>query len=64
MQDIIRPIANLSGVFLLVKVYHNDAPVDNMLQYLYENSDDIRACTHATRAFGACGTCRHVSRRY
>ncbi len=44
MQDIIRPFANLSCVFLLVKLYHSNARNDNMLQYAYENYDDTRAC--------------------
>ena len=54
LQDIIRRVANLTGVFLLVKLYHNDAQVDNMLQYLYENSYHTRACTHFTPTLGAC----------
>ncbi len=37
MQDIIRPFDNLSGVFLLVIVYHTNASNDNMLQYTYGN---------------------------
>ncbi len=34
MQDFARRVVKLPGVFLLVKLYHSDARVDNMLQYV------------------------------
>ncbi|GAC1389308.1 MAG: hypothetical protein NVS4B11_13930 [Ktedonobacteraceae bacterium] len=56
MQDIICRVANLSGVFLLIKLYHSDASVYHMLQYIHENSYDNRNYRGIAYAFGAGGT--------